>query len=239
VPTEPQPLIALVGDRGNHNEPAHPKIEELLADLGVPFRWMPTVELVSMDQLSEFHAIWVVPGAPYHNQPGVHRAIRYARENAVPYLGTCGGFFSTLIEYADNVVRHPLAVGVDDDPRRMLELVAPLACSLNGETKPLTVTEGSRIAALYGGTSGVEEVFHCQYTLSGSFMEETAAAGELAITARDAEGAPRALEIARLPFFVGALFQPELASTGQRVHPVVAGFLAAARQAVTPAPAPR
>lgn len=200
---------------------------------------MPTVELVGTDQLAEFDAIWVVPGAPYHNQPGVHRAIRFARENAMPYLGTCGGFFSTLIEYAQNVVRHPLAVGVDDDPQRMLDIVAPLACSLNGETKPLTVAPGSRIAALYGGTSGVEEVFHCQYTLSGTFMEETAAAGELAITARDAEGAPRALEIARLPYFVGTLFQPELSSTAQRVHPIVAGFLAAARHVVTAAPAPR
>src|SRR5262245_37046349 len=48
--------------------------------------------------LEPFHGIWCVPGSPYRSMDGALRAIRFARENRRPFLGTCGGFQHAIIE---------------------------------------------------------------------------------------------------------------------------------------------
>jgi len=228
VPTPSTTRLALVGDRYNHDEPSHPHLERLLPQLGIDPVWVPTGEVTGPEVLAGFPGVWVVPGGPYKDQAGVHRAIRFARESRVPFLGTCGGFFSALIEYAQNELRLPAASGVDDDPEVLRPMIAPMACSVDGERAELTIEPGSRIAELYGATEGITEVFQCQWTLTGTFMED-AARGGLRITARDIDRAPRAVEITDHPFFVATLFQPELSSTPEDVHPLVDGFLSAVR----------
>ncbi|GAA4655937.1 CTP synthase [Streptomyces chumphonensis] len=218
--------IALVGDKGNHAEPAHPKIESLLDELGTPAEWLSTEKITGSADLEGFHGIWVVPGAPYLNEAGAQHAVRVAREAGVPFLGTCGGFFSALIGNA-------LANGVDDvagvveDQDRYMALATPFTCSFTGEKAPLTVKRESRLASIYGHPDDVQEVFHCSWSLSRAFME-AAVEGAMEFVAWDADGAPRALEVKEHPFFVASLFQPELSSTASSVHPVIARFLEAA-----------
>ncbi|MEV6974455.1 hypothetical protein [Kitasatospora sp. NPDC093806] len=218
------PRIALVGDHGNHNEPAHPRIDEMVPHLPVQATWVPTVDIHDAAALQGFDAVWLVPGAPYFNQRGVHLAIRHARENGLPFLGTCGGFFSALIEHAQNVLHLPAAEGVDENPDKMLPLVTPLKCSFRGERAPLRIRENSRMSSIYGGSTEVEEVFHCDYGLTEDFMD-AANQGQLSFSAWDIDGAPRGLEIAGHPFFVGTLFQPELSSTPESVHPIIRTFI--------------
>ncbi|PSM39896.1 hypothetical protein C6Y14_28855 [Streptomyces dioscori] len=230
-----QPRLALVGDRGNHDEPSHPKIDAMREQWDVVTEWVPTVDIHDASRLDGFDGIWVVPGAPYFNQKGVHLAVRHARENALPFLGTCGGFFSALIEHAQNVLHLPEAEGVDEDPEKLLPLVTPLTCSFRGEKAPLTVKEDSLLASIYG-TTNVEEVFHCEYGLTADFMG-AASQGSLQISAWDSDGAPRALEITGHPFFMGSLFQPELSSAPGDEHVILKTFLNAVRvSASTPSP---
>ncbi|GAA1006272.1 hypothetical protein SMCF_5658 [Streptomyces sp. F-3] len=222
-----QPRLALVGDRGNHNEPSHPKIDAMREQWDLATEWVPTTDIHDASPLESFDGIWVVPGAPYVNQRGVHIAVRHARENRVPFLGTCGGFFSALIEYAQNVLHLPEAEGADENPEKLMPLVTPLKCSFRGEKAPLRVKEGSRLAALYG-TTEVEEIFHCDYGLSDAFMS-AANQGALQINAWDVDGAPRALELIGHPFFIGSLFQPELSSAPGAEHKILNAFLSAVR----------
>lgn len=230
-----QPRLALVGDRGNHDEPSHPKIDAMREQWDVATEWIPTVDIHDPSPLQGFDGIWVVPGAPYFNQKGVHTAVRYARENQLPFLGTCGGFFSALIEHAQNVLHLPEAEGVDEDPEKLMPLVTPLTCSFRGEKAPLTVKEGSLLASIYG-TTQVDEIFHCDYGLTDEFMG-AASQGDLQISAWDSEGAPRALEIKGHPFFMGSLFQPELSSAPGAEHPILQRFLTAVRTKATELPA--
>ncbi|WP_062214443.1 hypothetical protein [Streptomyces sp. NBRC 109706] len=223
-----RPRLALVGDRGNHNEPSHPRIDAMRELWDLSTQWVPTENIGDDGVLAGFDGVWVVPGAPYHNQRGVHIAVRHARERHLPFLGTCGGFFSALIEHAQNVLKLPQAQGVDEDPEKLTHLVTPLTCSLNGETAPLRVAAGSLLSTIYGRTEA-EEVFHCSYGLTQEFMDE-ASDGTLRISAWDGDGAPRALEITDHPFFVGSLFQPELSSEPGAEHPILTAFLDAVRR---------
>ncbi|MFG2304473.1 hypothetical protein [Actinacidiphila glaucinigra] len=222
-----QPRLALVGDRGNHSEPSHPKIDAMREQWDLATEWIPTVDIHDASLLEGFDGIWVVPGAPYFNQKGVHIAVRHARENQLPFLGTCGGFFSALIEHAQNVLHLPAAEGVDEDPEKLMPLVTPLSCSFRGEKAPLTVREDSLLASIYG-TTEVDEIFHCDYGLTDEFMDD-ASQGALRISAWDRDGAPRALEITGHPFFMGSLFQPELSSEPGAEHKILQAFLAAVR----------
>ncbi|MBA0050870.1 hypothetical protein E0L36_08175 [Streptomyces sp. AJS327] len=229
--------LALVGDRGNHEEPSHPRIDAMRERWDLTTEWIPTTEIHDASALEGFDGVWVVPGAPYVHQKGVHIAVRHARENLLPFLGTCGGFFSALIEHAQNVLHLPEALGVDEDPDRLTPLVTPLTCSFRGEKAPLTVMGNSRLAAIYEATE-VEEVFHCEYGLTDTFMN-AANQGALRLSAWDADGAARALEITGHPFFLGSLFQPELSSAPGSEHVILRAFLAAVHaHAATDAPMP-
>jgi CTP synthase len=70
----------------------------------VKYDWLATPSIASGEALAEYDAIWVVPGSPYRHPEGAFTAIRYARENSIPFLGTCGGFQHAVIEYARNVL---------------------------------------------------------------------------------------------------------------------------------------
>lgn len=227
--TTATPRLALVGDHGNHDEPSHPRLDAMTPHWDVATQWVPTSDISDPAIFDGYDGIWVVPGAPYVNQKGVHLAVRHARETARPFLGTCGGFYSALIEHAQNVLHLPEAIGIEDDPERIATLVTPLSCAFHGEKAPLSVREGSLISRIYGGATAAEEVFHCNYGLTEEFMGR-ASQGDLSISAWDTEGAPRALEIGNHPFFLGSLFQPELSSTPHSPHPIITAFLAAVRR---------
>ena len=111
-PSKPTCRIALIGDF-SESVKAHkaiPRALELAATAtahSVEPVWMQTNTLHGnvVELLSSFNGIWCVPGSPYENMTGALEAIRFAREHARPFLGTCGGFKHTLLEYARNVHR--------------------------------------------------------------------------------------------------------------------------------------
>ena len=105
--SRPRARIALIGD----HDPAvvaHRAIPLALAlatdPSGDPVDavWVHTSTLVGdvTAPLEMFDGIWCVPGSPYANTHGALAAIRMAREQHRPYLGTCGGFQHALFEYA-------------------------------------------------------------------------------------------------------------------------------------------
>jgi len=203
----------------------------LMSQLGISAQWLPTEWIFSESDLEGFDGIWVVPGAPYRNEPGVQCAVRHARRAGVPFLGTCGGFFSALI---GNAVQQelPSVVGVVEDPDRYMALANPLTCAVGGLRAPLIIRAESRLARIYGRIEGVQEVFHCSWALSSDFME-AAVQGNMEFSAWDESGNPRALELHGHPFFMASLFQPELSSTPEAVHPIIAGFLAAMNESAS------
>lgn len=221
--------MALVGDY-SESVLAHRAIPRALelacaaTQAKVEWRWIHSSELVHVPQiLKDFSAVWVVPASPYANMTGVLEAIRWARENQKPFLGTCGGFQHALIEFARNVAGLADADHAETNPGASKLLVSPLACSLVEETGTVHFTPGSRIRAAYGTEDSVEG-YHCRFGLNPVYRMELERAG-LHFTAFDDPGEARAMELPAHPFFVATLFQPERTALRGIAPPLVSAFV--------------
>src|SRR6185369_9454653 len=223
--------VALVGDF-NPSVVAHQAIPKALNLAGAQFGidvqpvWVHTRSIFAVDaQFEGFEGIWCVPASPYANTLGALSAIRYARENGRPFLGTCGGFQHALLEYARNVCGMPEAAHAETDPGAPLRLIAPLACSLVERSDEILLAEGGQFRRAYG-RERITEGFHCSYGLNREYESHIIRDG-LQATAHDRNGEVRGVELAGHPFFVAALFQPERRALNGEVPPLVAAFVAA------------
>jgi len=228
--TQHTPRIALVGDR-SANVRAHARIPVLIESLlnreGIPLDtyWIPSPQGLDCD-LSGFDAIWAVPGSPYESAEGVITAIRTAREQGIPFLGTCGGFQHALLEYARAVCGLTSVANAETVPDAEEFLIVPLECSLKGHEEAVMVVPGT-LAATISGPGRRTERYHCDYGLNADYLA-TLTAGGLRFSGFDDAGQVRIAELPGHPFFVGTLFQPELHGDGTQPHPIIVAFAAAA-----------
>jgi CTP synthase (UTP-ammonia lyase) len=228
--------IALVGDF-DPAVTAHRAIQrcfDLARDSGsysLEPEWLATQSIVSGDcaMLERFSGFWCVPASPYRNTAGALWAIQYAREQDVPFLGTCGGFQHALLEYARNVLKLKNAEHAEMNPDAELPLLARLQCSLVEASFRVVVTRPGPFREAYGADSGVE-TFRCNYGLNPQF-EPVFDAGQLEIAARSEEGEARGFQLLGHRFFIGALFQPERRALEGDLHPIVRAFFAACSEA--------
>lgn len=189
--------------------------------------WAPTDELVkhTEQRLSGFDALWCVPGSPFASMQGALNAIQYARENGVPFLGTCGGFQHALIEYARNVLGIKEADHAEEHPDASVLFISPLTCSLVNTRGIVRLKEGSRISDIYGATE-VEEEYSCNFGLNPEYRHALEG-GDLHVTGWDENDEVRVIELAGHPFFIGTLYQPERAALSGVRHPLVNAFVQA------------
>lgn len=231
VPVKDTLRIALVGDY-NHDVVAHQAIPLAIDDaaavleITADYDWLATSDISSSDDLVGYDAIWVVPASPYKNPEGAFIAIQYARENAIPFLGTCGGFQHAIIEYA----RHVMGVGdaahqETDDAGRMV--IVPLSCSLIDQEADIELRPNTLIARAYGQDK-ISEGYRCSYGISPDFAAELEKS-DMRVTGWDEEGEIRAVELTNHPFFVATLFQHERNALAGRPVPLVQAMLKAAK----------
>lgn len=224
------PRIALVGDR-SANVRAHARIpvliEALLKREGIaldPY-WIATPDAAECD-LGGFDAIWVTPGSPYASADGAIAAARTARERQIPFLGTCGGFQHALLEYARNVCGLRTVQNAETTPEAEDQLIVPLECSLVGHEEAVMIVPGTLAAKILGPGRRTER-YNCSYGLNPEYLEALASGG-LRFSGFDDGGLVRVMELPGHPFFLGALFQPELHGDGTQPHPVITAMAVAA-----------
>jgi CTP synthase (UTP-ammonia lyase) len=152
-------------------------------------------------------------------------AIKYARENDIPLLGTCGGFQHVILEIAQNILGFKDAEHAEYDPYGSKLFVSELACFLAGREMQLSLVKGSRVANFYGGTKVIER-YYCNFGVNPYYVEELKKA-PIEITGSDAEGEIRVVEIPANKFFVATLFVPQARSAVEKPHPLVDGFIKA------------
>lgn len=250
-------MLALVGDF-HPSVTAHVAIPRALelarqaTGLDFSWRWIGTDEVGDpLRSLRDATGIWLVPASPYASMAGALAAIRHAREQGLPFLGTCGGFQHALIEFARHVAGLPdadhaeTAAAASANPPPLV--ITPLACSLVEQSGEISFTPGSRLHAIFGGRPTTEG-YHCNYGVNPAYRARLEAAG-LRFTGFDAQGLPaeatrpgisasaftglakagdpRAFELPAHPFFVGTLFQPERSALRDSHHPLVQAFVRA------------
>src|SRR5262249_46744563 len=148
--------------------------------------------------------LWFVPNTPYASMDGALQALRYAREQQIPTLGTCGGCQHMLIEYARHALGMADADHAEEHPDAALLLIVPLVCSNTGLVTPCRLTPGSRVAVCYGTTEIVEQYGTCNYGPNAQFWPALEQGG-LQVTGADVDGTARVIELAQHPFYIGTL----------------------------------
>ncbi|RWA27580.1 hypothetical protein DJ028_13420 [Pseudomonas veronii] len=225
--------LALIGDY-NPDVIAHQAIPVALqqaADaLGLTVRtqWLETDTLNTTSALQGFDGFWCVPASPYRDIDGALRAIRFAREQRRPFLGTCGGFQHAVLEYARNVLGWADAEHGELAPNAPRAVIAPLNCSLVEATDTVRLAAYTRIADAYG-TRDIHEGYRCRYGINPDFASALLD-GALIPCGHDSAGDLRAVELLDHPFFVATLFQPERAALRGVTPPLAIALLKACQE---------
>jgi CTP synthase (UTP-ammonia lyase) len=210
-----RPAIAALGDR-NTSYLTHREIDATIA-LEPQIRWVPTEDA----RVDAFDGLWVVPGTPYRDEDAVMEAIRFAREEGMPILGTCGGFQHMAVEYARNVLGIAGAAHAETDPDGETIVVGALACSLVGEERTVVPVPGTRLAAICG-TEPFTGFHFCNYGLAADLPG-------VVVSAHADDAGVEAFELPEHPFYVATLFQPQVGTSERGVlHPLLEALLSAA-----------
>lgn len=222
-----RPSIAILGEYLPTFEP-HICTDSAIAHvntvlgLDVAAKWVSTGD-IDLSLFERHSGIWIAPGSPYKNMAKTLTAIRHARENGVPCLGTCGGFQHMIIEYARNVLGFRDAQHAEYDPYASNLFISELACSLAGREMHLQLVPKSMVASIYGTTSAVE-YYYCNFGVHPGRVP-ILRSGPLQIVGSDAEGEIRVVELPGHPFFVGTLYVPQARSTPSTPHPLISAFV--------------
>ncbi|MGF6287202.1 CTP synthase C-terminal region-related (seleno)protein [Pseudomonas silensiensis] len=231
---ETRPIrIALIGDYDPHVT-AHQAIPIALGmaaedvNTDVQLQWLATDRIGTDAPLAGFDGFWCVPASPYRDMDGALRAIRFAREQQRPFLGTCGGFQHAVLEYARHVLGWEDAEHGETSPDATRALITPLSCSLVEAVDNIHLVEGSLIAEAYESAEIVEG-YRCRYGVNPAFEHELLTQ-QLCAVGHDASGDLRAVELKGHPFFVATLFQPERAALKGKLPPLVRALIAACKR---------
>ena len=181
----------------------------------------------------------VVPGGfGSRGVEGKISAIRYARENRVPFLGICLGMQMAVVEFARHAAGLPGAHSSELDPHTPHPVIDLMPDQVNVTEKggtmrlgscPCRLAADSRALAAYG-REDINERHRHRYEFSNVYRERLTEAG-LILSGLSPDG--RLVEIVELadhPWFVGVQFHPELKSRPNRAHPLFREFIAAAKR---------
>ena len=196
----------------------------------VEAEWLPTTALGASveSELAAYDALWCGPVSPYRNADAALRAIRFARERGLPFLGTCAGFQHAVIEYARSVLGLAHADHAESNPTAPAPVIAPLLYPLIERTAAVVLDPASRTAEIYRRTA-VAERYRCRFGLNPEYLALLHRSG-LRVTGVDETGVAAVVEFPGHPFFLATLFLPEHASRAGAPHPLVTAYLQAAAE---------
>ena len=180
--------------------------------------------------------ILVAPGFGERGLEGKVNAIKYARENGIPFLGICLGMQMCVVEFARNVLGYADASSTEKDP----DTTHPVICMMEEQKKTTikggtmrlgayscVLKEGSLAASLYGGLS-IRERHRHRYEFNSEYLEEFEKNGMMATGRNPETGLVEIVELPSHPFFIGSQFHPEYKSTPENPHPLFKGLVSAA-----------
>ena len=238
--------IALVGKYVEY-EDSYKSLKEALLHGGFAHRlkvnthWIEAQDLVWPDcaqRLSQYDGILVPGGFGKRGVEGMLQAIRYAREEKVPYFGICLGMQTMVIEYARNVCGMPQADSAEFDnatPNRViyklreLKGVDELGGTMRLGAYPCALAEGSTARSAYGKAEISERHRH-RFEFNRDY-EKVLTEGGLRITGQTPDGVyVEICEIEDHPWYLGCQFHPEFKSKPLEPHPLFAAFVGATYQ---------
>ncbi|WP_230661448.1 CTP synthase [Psychrobacter sp. I-STPA10] len=197
------------------------------------------------ETLKQADAILVPGGFGERGKLGKMKAITYARENKVPYLGICLGMQLAVIEYACNVMN--IAANSTEFDRKTEQPIIGLITEWLDERGELQIrsddsdlggtmrlggqkaelVEGSKLRQIYGSSTITERHRH-RYEMNNRYIEPLEKAGMTISGYSAKQHLVEAVEISDHPWFVAVQFHPEFTSSPRGGHPLFASFIKAA-----------
>jgi len=208
-------------------------------DCKVNVEWIHSESLTEENVKEKFGGlagILVAPGFGHRGIEGKIAAIRFARENNVPFFGICLGMQCAVIEFARNVLGMAGAHSTEMDSATAY----PVIDLLEGQKKitnkggtmrlgayPCELTPGSLAAMVYNKTA-IQERHRHRYEFNNEYLREFEKNGMVATGINPEGGLVEIVEIPSHPYFIGVQFHPEYKSTVENPHPLFVGFVKAA-----------
>ncbi len=188
-------------------------------------------------KLDGLDGILVAPGFGERGIEGKIKAVQYARENGIPFLGICLGMQMAVIEYSRNILGLANANSTEMD-----ETTESPVISLMEEQKSITnkggtmrlgawdckLVQGSLVQQVYGGAKGISERHRHRYEFNNEYKQKLEESGLVASGINSETGLVEIVELPNHPWFIGVQYHPEYKSTVANPHPLFVGFIKAA-----------
>ena len=188
------------------------------------------------EKFKDLDGLLVAPGFGSRGVDGKILAVKYARENKMPFFGICLGMQMAVIEYARNVM-HLDAHSTEVDPQTPNPVIALMdeqkKIKKKGGTMRLgaydcIIKEDSLAHQIYGKTNISERHRH-RWEFNNAYLNDFEKAGLIASGKNPKSNLVEIVEIKDHPFFIGVQYHPELKSTVEEPHPLFVSLVAAAK----------
>jgi CTP synthase len=205
----------------------------------VNIRWIHSETLLPENVETVFEdldGVLVAPGFGERGIEGKIAAIRYVRENGIPFFGICLGMQCAVVEFARNVLGLQGAASTEWNPQTPYPVIDMMEdqkkITAKGGTMrlgayPCDLKKGSKAAQIYGKAKISERHRH-RYEFNNQYLEAFEKAGMAATGLNPDTGLVEIVEIKDHPWFVGVQFHPELKSTVMNPQPLFVNFVKAA-----------
>jgi CTP synthase len=214
-------------------------------EIKVNVKWISSESMEDIDvaeALAGLDGILVAPGFGERGIQGKINAVKYARENKIPFLGICLGMQCAVIEFARNVVGLENAHSFEmnsETPYPVIDLMkSQQEVSEKGGTMRLgayscKIEKGTMAFKIYGKTS-IQERHRHRYEFNNDYLDQFHQAGMITSGINPEADLVEIIELPNHPFFVGVQFHPEYKSTVEAPSPIFVQFIKAAYQHAVP-----
>ena len=189
------------------------------------------------EKLAGMNGILVAPGFGGRGIEGKITAVRYARENKIPFFGICLGMQCAVIEFARNVLGYKDANSAEMDtktPHKVVDLmesqknITGMGGTMRLGAYPCEIKPGTLAEKVYG-TTHISERHRHRYEFNNDYRAEYEANGMIASGMNPDNHLVEIVEIPSHRFFIAGQFHPELQSTVLKPHKLFTAFVAAAK----------
>ena len=251
--TSGQVRVAMVGKYVDLLD-AYKSLNEALKHAGLQNRTKVKVEYIDAedierggtDLLKGMDAILVPGGFGDRGVEGKITAVRYARENRIPFLGICLGMHVALVEYARNVcglegadstemnasTPHPIVALITewmtpDGKTEARDESSDLGGTMRLGAQPCLMDEDSKVRAIYGAEMVMERHRH-RYEINNNYLDVLRNSGMDIVGWSGDRSLVEMVELPDHPWFIACQFHPEFTSNPRRGHPLFTSYIEAA-----------
>jgi CTP synthase len=196
-----------------------------------------TEENVS-EKLMNLDGLLVAPGFGHRGVEGKIIAVKYARQNNLPFFGICLGMQMAAIEFARNVLGLKDAHSTEMSPDTSNPVIDLMEQQKKVTAKGGTMRLGAYLCTIQEGTlayeiyqsSLISERHRHRWEFNNEYLSRFETAGMIASGKNNESGLVEIIELKNHPFFIGVQYHPELKSTVEKPQPIFVHFIGAAKE---------